>query len=103
MGLADEPLAPDFVDHDKLPPGMPIYCEGTNILTAGLRNAFPDFNAKIEDIVAEGDTVVIRMIWSGTQKGEFMGFPASGKKMSVVVIDIMRLPGQDCGPLGFVR
>jgi predicted ester cyclase len=58
-----------------------------------LRNAFPDFKATIDDIVAESDKVVIRMTWSGTHKGEFMGIPATGKRVSFGVIDIMRIAG----------
>ena len=93
MSLADEMLAPDFVDREQLPPGIPNDREGVKVLTTMLRGAFPDFKATIDDILAEGDKVVIRMTWSGTQKGEFMGIPATGKRVSFGVIDIMRIAG----------
>jgi predicted ester cyclase len=35
--------------------------------------------------------VVIRQTWSGTQKGEFMGIPPTGKSVSIGVIDIIRM------------
>lgn len=93
MSRADEFLAPDFVEREELPPGIPRDREGVKQLTAMLRSAFPDFKATIDDIVAEGDKVVIRQTWSGTQKGEFMGVPPTGKSVSFGVIDIIRIAG----------
>ena len=62
-------------------------------MTALLRSAFPDFKATIDDLVAEGDKVVIRQTWTGTHKGEFMGVPPTGKSVSFGVIDILRIAG----------
>jgi steroid delta-isomerase-like uncharacterized protein len=93
IGRADEFLSPDFVEHEELPPGMPQGREGVKQMTTMMRNAFPDFKATIEDIIAEGDKVVIRMTWSGTQKGEFMGVPPTGKSVSFGVLDIIRIAG----------
>ena len=91
MSVVEALFAPDFVEHEQLPPGIPNNREGVKVLTSMLRSAFPDFKATIDDIVAEGDKVVIRMSWSGTQKGEFMGIPATGKRVSIGVIDIIRI------------
>ena len=93
MSRADEFLAPDFVEREELPPGIPRDREGVKQLTIMLRSAFPDFKATIDDIVAEGDKVVIRQTWSGTHKGEFMGVPPTGKAVSIGVIDIIRVAG----------
>jgi steroid delta-isomerase-like uncharacterized protein len=93
ISRADEFLSPEFVEHEELPPGMPQGREGVKQLTTMMRNAFPDFKATIEDIIAEGDQVVIRMTWSGTQKGEFMGVPPTGKSVSFGVLDIIRVAG----------
>ena len=82
----DEIMAPDFVEHEELPPGMDV-----KQMTMMLRSAFPDFKATIDDLIAEGDKVVIRQTWSGTQKGEFMGVPPTGKSISINVIDIIRI------------
>jgi predicted ester cyclase len=43
-----------------------------------------------EEILASGDRTVARVKASGTQSGEFMGMPASGKFFEVQLIDIMR-------------
>jgi len=93
IGRADEFLAPDFIEREELPPGMPRDREGVKQLTAMLRGAFPDFRATIDDMVAEGDKVVMRMTWRGTHKGEFMGIPPTGKSVSFGVIDIIRIAG----------
>jgi steroid delta-isomerase-like uncharacterized protein len=93
LGRADEFLAPDFVEREELPPGIPRDREGVKQLTAMLRGAFPDFRATIDDMVAEGDKVVMRMTWRGTHKGEFMGIPPTGKSVSFGVIDIIRIAG----------
>ena len=91
MSVVDELFAPDFVEHEELPAGIPNDREGVIQLTTMLRSAFPDFKATIDDIIAEGNKVVIRMTWRGTQKGEFMGVPPSGKSVAVGVIDIIRI------------
>jgi len=90
VGIVGEIFAPDFIEREQLPPGIPDGSEGVKVLTTMLRSAFPDFKATIDDILAEGDKVVIRMTWSGTQKGEFLGVPATGKRVSIGVIDIIR-------------
>ena len=53
--------------------------------------AFPDLSAKIEEIVAEGDKVAIRVINTGTHKGDFQGIPPTGKKVSFEGRDFMTL------------
>ena len=91
MSVVDEVFAPDFVEHEELPAGIPSNREGVVQLTTMLRSAFPEFNATIDDIIAEGDKVVIRMTWRGTQEGEFLGIPPTGKSISIGVIDIIRM------------
>jgi steroid delta-isomerase-like uncharacterized protein len=90
---ADEILALDFVEREQLPPGIPNNREGVKVLATMLRSAFPDLKATIEDTIAEGDKVVIRMTWSGTHKGEFMGIPPTGKRVSIGVIDVIHMDG----------
>jgi predicted ester cyclase len=91
--MVDELLAPDFVEREELPPGMPRDREGVKLLTTMLHSAFPDFKATIDEIIAEDDKVVLRQTWSGAQKGEFMGIAPTGKSVSFGVIDILRFAG----------
>jgi steroid delta-isomerase-like uncharacterized protein len=93
VNTIDELLASDFAEREELPPGMPRDREGVKQLTRMFRTAFPDFNVSIDDMIAEGDKIVARTTWKGTQKGEFMGIPSSGKRVSFSVIDIIRISG----------
>ena len=49
---------------------------------------FPDLSIKIEDILQEGNKVVVRSTISGTQKGPFLGYPAKNRKMTIQAVDI---------------
>jgi steroid delta-isomerase-like uncharacterized protein len=93
ISAVNELLTPDFVEREELPPGMPRDREGIKQMTMMFRGAFPDFNVTIDDMIAEGDKLVVRTTWNGTQKGEFMGIPPSGKRVSFGVIDIIRISG----------
>lgn len=53
--------------------------------------AFPDWHTTIDDIVAEGDKVVVRTTSNGTHQGEFQGIPATGKPFTQYMINIIRL------------
>lgn len=86
----DELLDPGVVDHDA-PPGFPTGREGAKQFFAIVRSAFPDLHHTIEDMIAEGDKVVMRSTWSGTHKGEFMGIPTTGRRVTVSAIDITRV------------
>jgi len=54
---------------------------------------FPDMGWAVEDMVAEGDKVVVRCTWSGTQTGEWMGAAPTGKKYTQPGMVIYRLDG----------
>jgi steroid delta-isomerase-like uncharacterized protein len=56
-----------------------------------LRKAFPDINFTIIDQVAEDDKVVTHWSATGTQKGEFKGIPATGKKVTFTAMDIDKI------------
>jgi steroid delta-isomerase-like uncharacterized protein len=89
LGLIDELLAPDFVDHGEVP-GIPHNREGVNAFMTMLRKAFPDLHATVDDVIAEGEKVVQRTTAQGTMKGEFAGMPPSGKSASWQQVHIIR-------------
>ena len=55
-----------------------------------LRGAFPDLHLKAEDVIAEGDKVVVRDTVTGTHRGEFIGVPPTGKEVTYDEIFIVR-------------
>ena len=93
VSLVDEFCAPDFVEHEELPPGIPPGCEAVKQFSILFHSAFPDLKVTIDDMIAEGDKVVVRSTWSGTHKGELMGIAATGKSVSNGVIDTVRIAG----------
>jgi predicted ester cyclase len=79
-------VAPAFVDHTHKS-GR----EGLKQLFNMAFNAFPDMHETIEDIIAEGDKVWIRVTFSATHTGEWMGIPPTGKKVTSEMVDIYRI------------
>jgi len=53
--------------------------------------SFPDFHRTIEDIIAEGDKVWIRIKMTGTHKGDFRGLAPTGKKITVRTANTYRI------------
>ena len=85
-------LSPDFVDH-TFPPGFPRGVEGYRRLAAMFHGAFPDLRVEVEQLVAEGDRVADRVVVTGTQQGEFIGIPPTGKRITLTSTNINRLAG----------
>lgn len=75
-------LSPNEVDH-TLPPGMPTDRAGTTQGISMFLRAFPDLRITIDELVAEGDKVVIRYTSRGTQRGPFMVIPPTGREVAV--------------------
>ena len=56
-----------------------------------LRTAFPDRVDVIEQVIAEGDTVGMRFRVTGTHRANFFGIPATGRKIDIYEIGILRI------------
>jgi steroid delta-isomerase-like uncharacterized protein len=92
MAVIDELIATNNVYHTAA--GMDIRgLKGVKQFFSEMYDAFPDFHMTIDDIIAEGDKAVIRYTWSGTHKREFMGIPATNKKVTGWTIQIDRFVG----------
>ncbi len=77
LGLADEVLAPDYYN----------FMTGADLaafkgMLAGMSTALTDVRFEIEDLVAEGDSVVARWKMEATHSGSLMGESPTGKKIS---------------------
>ena len=89
LGVIDEVLADDFVEHEELPPGVPAGKEAPRALASMMRGAFPDFHVEVEEMLQDGNKVITRARFSGTHQGEFMGMPPTGNRFDIAVIDIV--------------
>jgi len=88
LAIADEIVAEDFIELDPFP-GQAQGRQGLKDVLGMFFSGFPDMHWVIEEQIAEGDTVVTRFTWTGSQQGAFMGIPAAGRQVKVkgVVID----------------
>ena len=86
----DELNDPQFVNLSA-PPGMPSDREGGKIYLWSLFSAFPDSQWTIDDMIAEGDRVVTKKTFTGTHSGDFAGIPATGRRVTLQYVDILRL------------
>jgi steroid delta-isomerase-like uncharacterized protein len=82
-------VADNFVEHDEVP-GLPATKDGMLDYFRMVLAAFPDMRLDVEDLIAAGDKAVARVIATATHQGEFMGVPATARRVEMQLIDIMR-------------
>ncbi len=83
-------MAPDFVMHlaeYPEPLGRDAWREGFETM----RRAFPDLEARVEDVIAADDKVAVRITLRGTHRGEFQGIPATDREIHYVSHEIYRV------------
>jgi steroid delta-isomerase-like uncharacterized protein len=90
FAVLDELFAPNYRNYF---PGMPdpLDREGWQQVVTMFRIAFPDLHFTVEDIIAEGDTVVLRWTHRGTHQGDFQGIAPTGKSIMGMGIVFFRL------------
>jgi steroid delta-isomerase-like uncharacterized protein len=92
LAVFDEITTPDFINHDPAEPAVHTL-EDYKQMIAENRRTFPDLHVTIEDLIAEGDKVVLRSTLYGTHTGDIttpMPIPATGKQVVVSGITINR-------------
>lgn len=90
VDLVDQLAVDDYVEHDP----FPGQGDGRDDLKARVQlilDAMRPLRFEVQDVVAEGDTVVVRWVQRGTQSGSFMGIPPTGREFTIAGIDIHRL------------
>jgi steroid delta-isomerase-like uncharacterized protein len=80
-------IAPDF--HSHMSGGMTR--EQVRQSYSGIFAGLPDLHYEIEDMIAEGDKVAVRLTVTGTHLGQFWGFPPTGKQVKMTAIHIGRM------------
>jgi len=91
--VTDELVAPDVLIHMPLPVEAPRAHEAFTQLWAMLLRGLPDLHLTIEDLIAEGDKVVMRASVTGTHQGQYMGVQPTGKSIIYNEIFIWRFVG----------
>lgn len=84
----DQLLAPSYINHTPSTPNPPPGPAGLKPIVLAMRTAFPDLHYEIKDLIATEDSVVMRVLMTGTHRGDLFGLPATGKKVSVEQINI---------------
>jgi steroid delta-isomerase-like uncharacterized protein len=91
MEAIDEMASPDVIGHGQAQHGTDIGMAEFKPFVVALRSAFPDMKVVVDQTIEQGDKVVARWTSTMTQKGEFLGFPVSGKKAIVTGTSIQRI------------
>jgi predicted ester cyclase len=88
-------MADDLVNHAAIPQAQGR--AGFRTIGQKVWKAFPDIKHRVDDLLVDGDKVVVRMTVSGTHTGplEFVNTPlaATGKPFTTTHIHIYRVAG----------
>ena len=94
LALADDLIAPDYVEHRPTNPaedGDTSPRDGLKKWIGMVHEAFPDWRHEIHDAVAEGELVTVRSTLYGTHRGTWMGIPATGQQIEQRGYDQFRI------------
>jgi len=91
LDVIDELFADDFVATIVGAPEQIRGPQGFREFVVTYRTAFPDLRITVDEQFAEGETVVTRWTATGTNEGELMGIPATGKQATTAGININRV------------
>lgn len=81
LEVIDELVAPDY--EGDAPLLGKFDRDGMRAIISAYRKSFPDIAFELTDLIGEGDKVTVHWIARGTGQGEFMGLPASNRKVEV--------------------
>lgn len=91
LDVLDEHMSPDFIDHEA-PPGMERGIASAKQAFTMYRQIMAETHFAIEDIVAEGDKVMVRAKLTAVHRGgDFLGVPPSNKPVVLRGIDLFRV------------
>ncbi|MCG6989381.1 MAG: ester cyclase [Gemmatimonadetes bacterium] len=89
--LAEHVLSPTLLYHDPAVPPVTDLTSFEQVVVAPLRTAFPDVHVAVEDVVASGDRVAVRLTFQGTQLQPFGGIPTTGRTVEWTSSAIYRI------------
>jgi steroid delta-isomerase-like uncharacterized protein len=88
--VVDELFAQNYTHHDPSTADLGQGPQSEKRRVTLYRNAFPDLRFTIEDVIAEGETVMARYTARGTHKGNLNEIAATGKQINVTGVSISR-------------
>ncbi|RPJ50770.1 MAG: ester cyclase [Chloroflexi bacterium] len=91
MEVLNEIVSEDLIENQAGPPGSPTGREGFREWLTTFRRAFPDLHFDIKDMIIDKNKAWVRSTGYGTNTGEFLGLPATGKTIAAEAIDIFRI------------
>jgi predicted ester cyclase len=89
--IADAIIAEDFIDHSH--PEMPRGPEGVKHMLQRTNRAFTDISVRRTHMLFDGELVAFRFILSATHSGPLGTIPASGKRIALEGMDLIRIAG----------
>ena len=89
LAATDQFIAADFIEHNPRLPHDGL--AGVKQFEAKVLAAFSDYHGEIENLVAEGDIVAVRIRWTGTNDGPYDGRPPTGNKLVFSTSDFYRI------------
>ena len=92
LAVADEILAPDFRFRGSLGARL-VGIEGFRGYVEEVRAAFPDWHTHLEELIEARETIVVRLTFAGTHRGELLGIAATGARVSYAGVAIFRIAG----------
>ena len=90
LQVTDELFTPNYAHHDASTPDVGRGPESEKKRATLYRTAFPDLRLTIEDVIAEGETVVARWSCRGTHKGDLNGIAPTGKQVTISGVSFAR-------------
>ena len=88
--VIDELVAADYVEHQEFP-GLEPTREGLEKFVQLFHAAFSDINVETLSVGVDGDELWVHSIFTGTHTGEFMGIPATGRSVSLAMMDRVKV------------
>lgn len=88
VALGQSIISPDVVSYAPTSPEPMHGFQGYTAVLDMMRGAMPDVSWKAEEFIADDNKVMVRFTMTGTQTNPFMGMPASGEKVCVIVMNI---------------
>jgi steroid delta-isomerase-like uncharacterized protein len=90
LQVTEDLFTPNYSHHDSSTPDVGRGPDGEKRRVTLYRTAFPDLRLTVEDIIAEGETIVARWSCRGTHKGDLNGIAPTGKQFNITGISIAR-------------